>query len=1071
MKNRKSINDPKNSQSRLIQILKRKFLFFSILGLLGVLVAGSGGTLFSGNGMRAKAQNAQDDYKTISPEAMKQIAALDREKESRTPAQRKIDSRLLYQVKMERRQAIAEGVPTLDTGLKVDDYGFIEVDISAKVNEKLLTVLRGMSAEIIFSAPQYHSITARMPISEVENLAARADVIFIMPKQEAMTSASENPQSIKRPARNVFSSVSETNAADVLTLNRAVSFQQRADNVRNFLKSKLSADDQLTGTVTSQADSTHRAALARTIASVNGTGIKIGVLSDGVNTLASRQATGDLPATVTVLAGQAGSGDEGTAMLELIYDLAPGAQLYFATAFTSITSFAQNIRDLRTAGCDIIVDDVSYFYETPFQNGQAGTVVSSTNGGVVVQAVNDVTVGSQAGALYFSSAANSGNKNDNTAGAWEGDFVDGGGTSAPIPTGNNVHNFGGGVTQNALTVAGRIILKWSDPLGGSGNDYDLYVLNSTGTTVNASSTNVQSGTQDPLEDAGNRAVGERVVIVKKAAAANRFLHLNTNRGVLTASTNGTVYGHNAGLNTISVAATPSGPATFDGVRFGPFPNAHSSSNVVEQFSSDGPRRIFFNADSSAITPGNVSSTGGQLLQKPDLTAADGSSTTTPGFIPFFGTSAAAPHAGAIAALLKQGSPASTRTQIYNALTSSAIDIEAAGTDRDSGAGIIMPLRAMAVLGVPGPAFLDSGTPAVTEIGNGNGRLDPGESATMNIPLNNLGLTNATAVSAVLTTSTSGVIITNGLAPSAVSYPNIAAAVGTGINSAPFAFSLISSFPCGAPINFTLTVTYAGGSTPTQTVNFTVDTSAVSTINSTLDATAPPNGTGYTATTGTQTGRLNRNGLISSCASPKAAPALQDSTVGRRYDAFTYTASASGCMTITLATTNNNAANNIYLAVYNSAGYVPTSVTSNYLADWGVTTAGLVTVSFNATAGQQFTIVVHEIAVGGGTNANYTLTTRGPIFGACAVTTAASATVAGRVSDSSGNAIRNAQVVLNGTNGNTYTARTNSFGYYTIENVSAGATYTASVKAKGFTFNPQNVNVNESIDGLNFTAEP
>src|SRR5205814_3813479 len=137
---------------------------------------------------------------------------------------------------------------------------------------------------------------------------------------------------------------------------------------------------------------------------------------------------------------------------------------------------------------------------------------------------------------------------------------------------------------------------WSDPVGGSGNDYDLYVLNSAGTTVTASSTNVQSGTQDPYEDAGNRSAGEKLVIVKKAAAANRFLHLNTNRGVLTVSTTGVIYGHNGGVNTISVAATPAGPATFDGVRFGPFPNAHSGTNVVEQFSSDGPRRIFYNAD-------------------------------------------------------------------------------------------------------------------------------------------------------------------------------------------------------------------------------------------------------------------------------------------------------------------------------------------------------------------------------------------------------------------------------------------------------------------------------------------
>src|SRR5262245_9054562 len=155
-------------------------------------------------------------------------------------------------------------------------------------------------------------------------------------------------------------------------------------------------------------------------------------------------------------------------MLEIVHDLAPGAQLYFATAFTSITSFAQNIRDLRAAGCDIIVDDVFYFVETPFQDGQAPSVISNRNGGVVIQAVNDVTA---SGALYFSSAGNSGNLNDGTSGVWEGDFNDGGPTGAPLPAGS-VHNFGG---QNfdLLTVANTgapISLYWSDPLGGSAND-------------------------------------------------------------------------------------------------------------------------------------------------------------------------------------------------------------------------------------------------------------------------------------------------------------------------------------------------------------------------------------------------------------------------------------------------------------------------------------------------------------------------------------------------------------------------------------------------------------------------
>ena len=77
-----------------------------------------------------------------------------------------------------------------------------------------------------------------------------------------------------------------------------------------------------------------------------------------------------------------------------------------------------------------------------------------------------------------------------------------------------------------------------------------------------------------------------------------------------------------------------------------------------------------------------------ILQKPDITAADGVSCATPGFDPFYGTSAAAPHAGAIAALVKSRNLSLSASQISSYLTSTAIDIEAAGWDRDSGFGIL-----------------------------------------------------------------------------------------------------------------------------------------------------------------------------------------------------------------------------------------------------------------------------------------------------------------------------------------------------------------------------------------------
>ena len=573
----------------------------------------------------------------ISEQAARQMNALIQEKLSWTPAQRKIDSQLIFESKKQKKQLIAEGVDTLETGIELDKQGRVLVDIKTSAARLVEPVLAKLGGEVTSLFPK--DIRARVPLSAIEGLAATPEVIHIMPAATYMT------------------------------------------NVTNV----------------SEGDATHGAALARSIfPAANGTGVNIGVLSDGVDSLAAIQATGDLPA-VTVLPGQAGSGDEGTAMLEIVHDLAPNAQLFFATALPNPTQFAQNIRDLQAAGCDIIIDDFTYFVETPFQNGQAPSVTSPTNGGAIIEAVNDVTA---LGALFFSSAANSGNLDDGTAGVWEGDFVDGGAAPAPIPPGSgNVHNFG---PQNfdVLTVGtGAINLKWSDPLGGSSNDYDLYLLNSAGTAIIASSLNAQSGTQDPFEQISSMAgfaANTRLVIVR-FSGAGRFLHLNTNRGRLSIATSGVTFGHNACANGYSVAAVPAHDPFAPGNPTGPFPDLFTSSQLSELFTSDGPRRIFFNADSSAITPGNFSSTGGLLLQKPDISAADGVMCAAPGFNPFFGTSASAPHAGAIAALVKSFNPALTPAQIRTILISTAIDIEAAGWDRDTGFGIVMANQALASL--------------------------------------------------------------------------------------------------------------------------------------------------------------------------------------------------------------------------------------------------------------------------------------------------------------------------------------------------------------------------------------
>src|SRR5262249_24760149 len=118
-----------------------------------------------------------------------------------------------------------------------------------------------------------------------------------------------------------------------------------------------------------------------------------------------------------------------------------------------------------------------------------------------------------------------------------------------------------------------------------------------------------------------------------------------------------------------------------------------ASNPVETFSSDGPRRVFYAADGTPITPGNFSSTGGTVRQKPDIAAADGVSTATPGFKPFFGTSAAAPHAAGVAALMFANG-LTTPAQIRLGIASTALGNEGGAVGLDSGAGIVNGLAAV-----------------------------------------------------------------------------------------------------------------------------------------------------------------------------------------------------------------------------------------------------------------------------------------------------------------------------------------------------------------------------------------
>src|SRR5437773_5272700 len=120
------------------------------------------------------------------------------------------------------------------------------------------------------------------------------------------------------------------------------------------------------GSVTTQGDSILKANLARASLGVDGTGVRVGVISDGVGGLASSQASGDLgfvdTTTCNIGPGDPQSnGAEGTAMLEIVHDLAPGAELGFGD-FDVGTGVQFNAAvNCLAANTEVVVDDIGCF--------------------------------------------------------------------------------------------------------------------------------------------------------------------------------------------------------------------------------------------------------------------------------------------------------------------------------------------------------------------------------------------------------------------------------------------------------------------------------------------------------------------------------------------------------------------------------------------------------------------------------------------------------------------------------------------------------------------------------------
>jgi len=430
--------------------------------------------------------------------------------------------------------------------------------------------------------------------------------------------------------------------------------------------------------VVSEGVFSHKVDRVAALGDYRGRGVKVGVISNNVKYIGELQAMGELPA-VTVIEGKSGEGleetqgrkdSEGTALLEIVHDIAPEAELYFATGYPDQAAMAESIRALVDAGCKVIVDDVTHPGEPAFQDG------------VIAQAINEAVA---AGCIVFSASGNFGNKESGRSGTWEGDFVPVAipewlqGLLADHGRGDmyeSMHDFG--TSDGFNTVIGLIItnstdqvenasiyLQWADPWGASTNDYDIFILDRGNCSFITQGIKEQKGDIDPIEGADGASNGCAIAVLKKFGAEPRYLRINSSDAAFEISSTGSAFGHSACSNTIAIACSETDYRS---------PRPFSVDDKVQPFSSDGPRRMFFEPDGTPITPEDFSSTGGRVIDKVDFTAADGVLCATPGFyeVGFFGTSAAAPHAAGIAALMLEVKPDLTRDEIFAVMRDTAI---------------------------------------------------------------------------------------------------------------------------------------------------------------------------------------------------------------------------------------------------------------------------------------------------------------------------------------------------------------------------------------------------------------